>query len=265
MATTTGVVHRVNKLVSIQPNLIDYMPETGDVVIGRIVGISDKKWVVDINARHNARLMISAINIPGGQRRRTDEDSLQMRSVLKENDLISAEVQRALGGGQNASLQTRSSRYGKLGYGQLVSVASYLVPHQRQHFHTLDDLNVEIIIGVNGNIFIMPQLSAESRAQKEASLNDMQLQEKEDGQGTKSNFASSEEVYTAFDQSQLAESTLETMARLRNAIIILDISKQIVTIENIMHVYNASIDCGLLASQLLSPDNFMVLAQGIQK
>lgn len=45
---------------------------------------------VDINARLDGILMLSAISLPGGvQRRRTQSDELQMRSFFQENDLIS--------------------------------------------------------------------------------------------------------------------------------------------------------------------------------
>ena len=103
VATVSGVVERVNKLVSVRPLRARYHGEVGDVVIGRIVearrrrmgreGTQDraegahalaqvgaKRWRADINGRQDAVLMLASINLPGGeQRRRTAEDQLNMR------------------------------------------------------------------------------------------------------------------------------------------------------------------------------------------
>jgi exosome complex component RRP4 len=90
IATVSGYVERVNKLVSVRPLNARYTGEVGDVVVGRIVDVGDKRWRVDINARQDAVLHLSSIILPGGaQRRRTSEDSLQMRSFYSEGDLVS--------------------------------------------------------------------------------------------------------------------------------------------------------------------------------
>jgi hypothetical protein len=76
--------------VSVRPLNARYTGEVGDVVVGRIVDVGDKRWRVDINARQDAVLHLSSIILPGGaQRRRTSEDSLQMRSFYSEGDLVS--------------------------------------------------------------------------------------------------------------------------------------------------------------------------------
>jgi exosome complex component RRP4 len=47
--------------------LIDrYTPEVGDLVIGRIVEVGPSRWKVDANARQDAILMLSSVNLPGG-------------------------------------------------------------------------------------------------------------------------------------------------------------------------------------------------------
>ena len=76
-----------------------YTAEVGDVVVGRVQEVGAKRWKVDINARQDAVLMLSSVNLSGGvQRRRTYEDALQMRSVFAENDLISVRVCRGRAG-----------------------------------------------------------------------------------------------------------------------------------------------------------------------
>lgn len=153
-ATVSGTVERVNKLVAVRALRARYVPEVGDVVVGRVVEIAGKRWKMDINARFCASLQLSAVNLPGGvQRRRTYEDELNMRMVFEENDLISAEVQELRHGG-NIALHTRSLRYGKLTHGQFVKVAPALVKRSKKHFHHLVPCDVSAILGNNGYIFL---------------------------------------------------------------------------------------------------------------
>lgn len=52
--------------------------------------ISGKRWKIDLQAKQESHLMLSAVSLPGAvQRRRTAEDELQMRSIFKERDLVS--------------------------------------------------------------------------------------------------------------------------------------------------------------------------------
>ena len=75
-STVSGVIERVNKLVSVKALKAKYNPETGDVVIGRIIMIAQKRWRVDINSRQDAVLQLSSVNLPSGQQRRRNEASL---------------------------------------------------------------------------------------------------------------------------------------------------------------------------------------------
>jgi exosome complex RNA-binding protein Rrp4 len=43
-------VHRVNKLVSVLPVKARYSGQIGDVIVGRILDVGQKRWRVDINA-----------------------------------------------------------------------------------------------------------------------------------------------------------------------------------------------------------------------
>lgn len=44
----------------------------GDVVVGRITEVGSKKWRVDVNAKQDAILLLSSINLPGGTLVKTD-------------------------------------------------------------------------------------------------------------------------------------------------------------------------------------------------
>lgn len=138
LATVCGTVERVNKLVSVRPLRTRYVPETGDVVLGRVVDIAGKRWKLDIGGRQDAVLQLGAVHLPGGaQRRRNAVDELNMRSLYKENDLISCEVQSFYADGAVA-LHTRSLKYGRLANGQLVRVPPTLVKRVKRHFHAVD-------------------------------------------------------------------------------------------------------------------------------
>lgn len=52
---------------------------------------------MDVNSRLNAILMLSAVNLPGGElRKRSAEDELKMRQYLTEGDLISVSLDHHL-------------------------------------------------------------------------------------------------------------------------------------------------------------------------
>ena len=119
-----------------------------------VVEVQMKRWVVDIGGRQDAVLMLTSANLPHGvQRRRTQEDQLQMRSLFSEGDTISAEVHSFFQDGV-MSIHARNLRYGKLGNGQLVVVAPSLMRRLKQHFVSLPELGVELILGMNGRIWV---------------------------------------------------------------------------------------------------------------
>lgn len=162
VATISGVVERVNKLISVRALKSRYMAEIGDVIVGRIKEVGQKRWKVDMNSSEDCILLLSSINLPGGvQRRRTEADVLLMRSYFTENDLISAEVQQFFMDG-SISIHTRSLKYGKLEGGQFLAVRPVLMKRQKSSFHTLG-CGVDVILGINGYIWISPPKDVPSK------------------------------------------------------------------------------------------------------
>lgn len=154
VATLCGVVERVNKLVYVRPLRARYKPEVGDIIVGRVLEIAPKRWRLEINFTQDAVLMLSSMNLPDGiQRRRTAVDELNMRSIFEENDVVCAEV-RGFQHDGSLQLQARSQKYGKLKRGQMLTVPSYLVKRRKQHFHHLDNYDVDMILGCNGFIWV---------------------------------------------------------------------------------------------------------------
>ena len=171
VATVCGTVERVNKLVSVRPLRTRYVPETGDVVLGRVTDIAGKRWKLDVGGRQDAILQLGAVHLPGGaQRRRNAVDELNMRLLYAENDLVSAEVQSFYADGAVA-LHTRSLKYGRLVNGTLVKVPPTIVKRVKRHFHEIDVVSVfgdgdgdhnnsgnnsgvEVLLGCNGFVWI---------------------------------------------------------------------------------------------------------------
>ncbi|CAH1766008.1 9932_t:CDS:2 [Entrophospora sp. SA101] len=144
LSSVAGVVERVNKLISVRALHSRYTGDVGDLVIGRITEVSNKRWKVDINSRQDAVLLLSAINLPA--------DELQIRNFFSEGELLVAEVQGSFQDG-SSSLHTRSLKYGKLRNGSLMIVPQALVQRCKTHFHTLP-CGVDVTLGMNGYIWV---------------------------------------------------------------------------------------------------------------
>ncbi|XP_061193167.1 exosome complex component RRP4-like [Saccostrea echinata] len=160
LASVAGVVERVNKLICVKPLKTRYNGEIGDVVIGRIIEVQQRRWKVETHSKLDSSLLLSSVNLPGGElRRRSEEDEKMMRLYLKEGDLISAEVQSVFADG-SLSLHTRSLKYGKLGQGTLIHVSPSLIKRRKTHFHHLP-CGATIILGNNGFVWICPTETGE--------------------------------------------------------------------------------------------------------
>lgn len=157
-------------MISVRPIKSRYNGETGDVVIGRIISVGQNRWKVDINAKQNAVLLIGSINLHGGvHRRRTIEDTHEMRTYFMENDIIVADVHQSF---QDGSMSLQVPRnVGKLENGCFCSVIPSLIRRTNSHFITLK-CNVDIILGVNGYIWITQTLSEEEQEKKDAQGSD---------------------------------------------------------------------------------------------
>ncbi len=157
VATVCGVVERINKLVFVRPIRSRFVGEVGDVVVGRISEVGGDRWLVDIGGTQFASLPLGGINLPGSvQRRRTDEDKMQMRDYFREGDVFVCEVQKIMENGE-VIVHCRSNKYGILRNGQLVQVDASLVRRQASHFLTLPGTSgelVQVVLGNNGWIWV---------------------------------------------------------------------------------------------------------------
>jgi len=228
IATVAGTVERVNKLVCVRPLRSRYSGEVGDVVVCRIIEVGQKRWKVDVNGRQDGVVMLSSINLPGGeQRRRTAEDQLNMRQFYVEHDLLSAEVQAFFQDG-SMSLHTRSLKYGKLQDGVLVVVNPSLVKRLTQHFHRFK-FGVDVIFAMNGYLWVSagPEGETEQLADGQGMLNDVGIGD------TESSDRSAPRPPTREQR--------EKICRVRNALVALDTTALAVSPSTVATVYTASL------------------------
>ena len=70
-------------------------------MVGRITEVQQKRWKVETNSRLDSVLLLSSVNLPGGElRRRSAEDELAMRQYLQEGDLIRYNLDFCLANGR---------------------------------------------------------------------------------------------------------------------------------------------------------------------
>ncbi|XP_065917212.1 exosome complex component RRP4-like [Dysidea avara] len=232
VASVAGVVERVNKLICVRPFKTRYNGEIGDVVVGRVIEVQQKRWKIETFSRLDSVLLLSSINLPGGiLRRRSAQDELMMRELLKEGDLISAEVQQVFSDGA-LSLHTRSMKYGKLGKGILVQVSPSLVKRCKNHMHNLL-CGASIILGNNGYIWISP-----SAVEHDPSS-------------------------TTMEEQLVAREDREIMGRLRNCIVALAEQKVLLYDTSIQYTYDTSLKYEV--KELLNPDVMKEITETAQQ
>lgn len=233
LATVSGIVERVNKLVSVRPLKSRYAGEVGDVVVGRISQITQNRWKVDINSKQEGILLLSSVNLPSGvQRRRTYTDELHMREFFEENDLLSAEIQSIHSDGA-LNLHTRSVKYGKLVNGMFLTVPHALVKRSKNHFHTLP-MGVDIILGTNGYIWI-----TESKPPSKMS-SDVNMDETE---------------FIPEPVKLIGPEMREQIARVRNSIVVLAHRFRSIHPKSILPIYKKSAALSMPPKDMLKPEN----------
>ena len=280
-----GRVTRVNRLVSVVPLAARYVGEVGDVVVGRVREVGSKRWRVDVRARQDGVLMLSAVNLQGGaQRRRTFEDQLAMRQLLTEEDLVSAEVHAIFADG-SLSLHARSLKYGKLENGLFVAVAPGLVRRLKQHFVTLPPpCGVDLVLGLNGYVWItesLGALGADGLARLSVGPDGQLLDAVADSGGAagggggggggadevlQEGMAEAIERLKALAAARvIGPEARARMARVRNALALLSRLRCPISPESILAVYEASERGGLAPAAVLLPEHEAALAAAVPR
>jgi exosome complex component RRP4 len=220
-ASTAGVVEKVNKLVCVRPLKTKYNGEIGDIVVGRVTEVLQRKWKVDTNSRVDSILQLSAVNLPGNvTRRRTAADELLMREYFVEGDLLAAEVQSI--SHIDGSLSLHRVKTGqKLTHGSFLKVQPALIKRTKTHYVVLP-CGVLAILGVNGYIWISIPCNESTGPAVEPNL-------------------------PSFSAAQR-----ETIARIRNCIAALSTQSLSISHTSIACVYESSLSYSV--EQLLKPE-----------
>lgn len=242
VASVTGLVTRVNKLISVQA-LADsvYQGHVGDLIVGRVVAVQNTRWKVEVtsNSRH-ASLPLSAVHLPGGvQRIRTAADARDMRHFLQEGDLVSAEIHKVQTD-QSLLLHTRSVKYGKLENGIMVEVPPQLIPRRKNHYMTVLD-QFDVLWGCNGRIWLQRKMED---AGDTGGPELVELQEERRQQHASTPMTTQER---------------RNMARLRNSIECLKLVHCTISVESVEEIYRHSEKSGIPPSQMVLADNVITL------
>lgn len=239
VSSVAGVVSRINRLIQVNPIQYRYTGEVGDVIVGRVIEVEQRRWKVDLNAQHYGTLHLGAINLPGGAlRRRTVEDSLNMRTFFTERDLISAEIAKVNTDGR-LNVHTRSLRYGKLENGVVVYVGSQLIKRSKNHFISFnEDIGIDAIFGLNGIIWLQVRnkLAQQERDTVEDTKMISEMEEKQKIHASK--------VYSKKERLQLA--------RMRNVIVWMNKNRRFITEETVEAEFMRSIQLKLEPKDILS-------------
>ena len=65
-STVTITVGALSQQYQATHNRSSFTGDVGDVIVGRISEVGNKRWKVDVNAKQDAVLLLSSINLPGG-------------------------------------------------------------------------------------------------------------------------------------------------------------------------------------------------------
>mmetsp|Transcript_1840 Transcript_1840/g.3649 ORF Transcript_1840/g.3649 Transcript_1840/m.3649 type:complete len:319 (+) Transcript_1840:156-1112(+) len=246
VSSVLGYVSRVNKLISVHPLSPLYQGSVGDLVVGRIVEVQSNRWKVHVNSTHLGNLKLSSVNLPDGvQRVRNKEDTLNMRSLYREGDVVGGEVQQVNPDG-TIQLHARSARYGKLENGILCVVPPCLVKRSKTHNFTLSTSTaIDVLLGCNGNVWI----------QRHVELDKNVVEGVEEIERRKKVHAS----------TQVTEVEREDLMRVKGAVECLRKVFRFVGRETIMEVYEKSKREGIAVGDMENGQNVALCTEGTRR
>ena len=61
VSCVAGFIEQTNKLIFVRPIKTRYVPEVGDVVVGRVKEVGDKRWSIDIGGQLHAALVLRSL------------------------------------------------------------------------------------------------------------------------------------------------------------------------------------------------------------
>jgi exosome complex component RRP4 len=130
-----------------------YIPETDDLVIGKVIDISLSGWIVDINAPYNAMLFVSEV-FERSFNPRKDE----LTEVFDVGGMLLAKV-AAFDRTRDPVLTLRGPGLGKITHGRIVEITPTKIPRLIGKKGSMIDLvkkgtGCQIVVGKNGLVLI---------------------------------------------------------------------------------------------------------------
>mmetsp|Transcript_17172 Transcript_17172/g.39666 ORF Transcript_17172/g.39666 Transcript_17172/m.39666 type:complete len:316 (-) Transcript_17172:203-1150(-) len=260
VASVCGIVHRVNKLITVVPYCLSmYRGNVGDLVVGRITSVGVSRWTVSLHEGcKDAGLPLSGVHLPGGaQRLRTAQDSRNMRLFLREGDLVCAEVHKVQQADGSLSLHTRSHRFTKLENGLLVKLPPALIPRRKNHSVSLVDDTIDALWGVNGNIWLQRKMQGEEKGSsgKMAGTSDA-MKDVADLQ---------EKMRREHAETPVDVDMRRSLARLRNSIECIRMVHALCAPETAESVYRKSLELGIKNPyEMLLPEKVLILTEDLR-
>ena len=147
------VVVEKAKQVRLIPLKRAYIPNEGDLVVGKVIDIGPTFWLVDINSPYTALLLISEISP------RLSPQQKEMSEIFRVGDLIAAKV-LSFDFTHDPLLTVKEPKLGRIARGLLVEVAparvSRVIGKKGQVADYLSEtLGVELIVGRNGRVVVI--------------------------------------------------------------------------------------------------------------
>jgi len=152
-ACTIGMVSVKGRVLKVIPLAGRYMPRRGDVVIGRVTGIGNSGWTVDINSPYNADL-----NIGEATREYIDLAKTEMSRYFDINEYMLAEI-IAISESKYVKLTTKYRPYRKLSPGNIIVVSPTKIPRIIGKAGSMikllkDNSGCDVVVGQNGLVWI---------------------------------------------------------------------------------------------------------------
>lgn len=152
-ACTIGMATVKGRVLKVIPLAGRYMPRRGDVIIGRVTGIGNSGWTVDINSPYNADL-----NIGEATREYIDLAKTEMSRYYDIDEYMLAEI-IAITESKYVKLTTKYRPYRKLSPGNIICVSPTKIPRIIGKAGSMikllkDNSGCDVVVGQNGLVWI---------------------------------------------------------------------------------------------------------------
>lgn len=147
-----GLVHYKGRVIEVIPLSGVYVPEVGDMVIGKVTEVQHSGWIVDINCPYEAYLPLS------GVREFIDPQKTNMAKIYNAGDMIYGKISM-VSPSKSIHISMQDPKTRKFDNGRIVKISSVKVPrligkHGSMINMIKDMTGCRISVGQNGFIWL---------------------------------------------------------------------------------------------------------------